>query len=421
MIKKLIEQLKKLNEKGFFHLAVSNYSVQFIVFASHLLIAKIMSPDDVGIIKSIETFISIGVVLGAGGSMLALVKLVPENKDRLIQKVILKFSTRSTVKYSLIVLVISFILISIGLLTNYIDAGRWYYVYSIIIVPTTLTQLFIRYYQSTNNFKRISNINLVVKFITALIVLSCTYYLYIGGYVISMVITTALSLVFLFYDLRNEFKVAEGFSVSEELRLKFKQLTNTAFKSQIIDQLKLNMGYLIAMGVISDKTELGYFAFALILVQGLNVLVSSVQQFVTPKLSEVSSNPSLFFSTLSFLEKRFTVVAILLFVLSQLLLPSLVIFLFGEEYRSSIPLLRIMLVGWLLITSCSISGISFVSLGKMKYTSYSATTTFVLSMPFICFLTIKYGATGAALSFVIQNLINHISIRYFVKMSKAEI
>lgn len=418
VIGSLINQLNQLWKKGFFHLAVSNYSVQLIVFSSHLLIAKIMLPDDLGVIKSIETFVSIGVVLGAGGAMLALLKLVPENKDALVRKLILLQSSKSTIFFSVATVLLIFIFIFLGSYTPYLVKAHWYYVYALIIIPATLTQLFTRYYQSTDNFKRISTITFIVKMISAIIVLTSTYYFFIGGYVISMVVTFLVTLFYLLFDLRKELKIPSTAKISTELKDRFKVLTNTAFKSQVIDQLKLNAGFIVAFVFIKDKVEFGNFAFALILVQGLNVLVSSIQQFIIPKLSEISSNLNLFFLKLKQIEGRVSMVAFIVFVAAQLVLPFLIVWVYGEEYLESILLFRIMLVGWLLMTTCSVSGISFVCLGEMKYTSFSATFALMLSLPFIFILTIKYGALGAAISFSIQSFINHLSIRYYLNQLK---
>src|SRR5690606_2157874 len=135
----LIAQLHALWKKGFFHLAVSNYSVQFIVFASHLLIAKIMSPDDVGIIKSIETLTGIAVVLGGGGAIFAILKLIPENPNQKIRSFLLNYSIRYTLFYSVGVFLLFYLLVYLGLLSDDRKYDRWFYLYALIIIPMVLT------------------------------------------------------------------------------------------------------------------------------------------------------------------------------------------------------------------------------------------------------------------------------------------
>src|SRR5690554_6534229 len=125
-----IIQLRELWKKGFFHLAVSNYSVRFIVFASHLLIAKIMSPDDVGVIKSIETLTGIAVVLGGGGAIFAILKLIPENADKKIRRFLLSHSIRYTLVYSVGISLLFCLLVYLGWLSDNPKHDRWFYLYA---------------------------------------------------------------------------------------------------------------------------------------------------------------------------------------------------------------------------------------------------------------------------------------------------
>lgn len=380
-----------------------------------------MRPEDVGLIKSIETWTTIAIVLASGGSLLALLKMVPETTDGKIKKFIFQFSARSATYTSFATLAVYCFFVFICFQFHVFSSSHWYYIYALTIVPTALSQLFIRYYQATDNFKRISVINFATKAVSAVLVLSCTFYFYIAGYVYSMILASTLSFLILVWDLRTELRFTSVEILDlDKLRLKFKALAKSAFYSQILDQLKINLGFIIAFFILTDETEFGYYTFALILVQGLNVMVSSVQQFVIPKLSEVSNQKMLFFLRVKFYEKRFIGFSILIFALAELLLPYLVVFVFGEEYRDAVLLLRIMLFGWLAMIFCSINVLSFTSLGVMKYISFSSALTILFSTPIMFYLTRQYGATGAALSFVVQNVVNTFFIYYYMMKVKKQ-
>src|SRR5690606_16578862 len=151
-------------------------SVQFIIFSSHLLIAKIMSPEDVGFIKWIETLISIAVVLGAGGAPFAILKLVPENKDEIIRKFLLGSALKSTLLFSIGTTLIFVLLTYFGVINDDEKYNSLFYLYSLVIVPTVLTQLLIRYYQSIHDFKRISILVFYLKLGSAVIILGLTFF-----------------------------------------------------------------------------------------------------------------------------------------------------------------------------------------------------------------------------------------------------
>lgn len=409
----------KLKDKGFFHLIISNYSVQFIVFGSSLLVAKIMSPTDVGIIKTIETFANMAIVLGGGGVIFAILKVIPEHKESAIRRVSLIFSLKYATFFSLGVFIFFNLLAYSGLISKDETLVYWFQQYSFIIVPSVLTMLLIRYYQAIDRFKRISTVILYLKLLSAVFVLSFTYFLFIRGYVLSMVISTVLATLILLYDLRKEL-VDKGITDrSLEIKNRIISLSKPAFVAQLIDQLKLHSGFLIANYVILDRDMFGNYAFALILIQGIGIVSSTVQQFLIPKLSETSKDLVSFFNKYKKYEKQFVFIAAIIFVGAQLFLPLLVGLVFGDKYDNAMPVFRIMLVGWFIASFYTLKGVIFLSLGKMKYISYSSIIIFLVSCPVIYFLDLKYGAVGAGIAYVFQNLISLGALSYFAqKVSK---
>jgi O-antigen/teichoic acid export membrane protein len=415
VVKKLISQLKHLWKDGFIHLAVSNYSVQFIVFSSHLLIAKIMSPEDVGFVKWIETLISIAAVLGAGGATFAILKLIPENKNEEIRKFLLGFGLRSTLLFSLGTTLLFFLGTYLGWLNDDRNYDALFYLYALVIIPTVLTQYLIRYYQAIHNFKRISVLIFYLKLVSAVIILGITLFFFIKGYILSTLITYLLSTFILLWDLRKElfYKSKEDF---QAIKKYFHTLSNTAFTSQIIDQAKLHAPFLLAYFLVKDKIEFGHYAFALLLVQGLNVLVSSVQQFLIPQMSASSHNLDEFFEKYAVFEKKFNWISVGLFVLAQLFVPLFVSIFYGDKFDESILLLRIMLIGWLVQGFFSLKGIIFLSLGKMRFVLYASSCILIISTPFMYYLTQNYGGLGAAWSYVGQNVVSLGCLIFFEKL-----
>jgi O-antigen/teichoic acid export membrane protein len=372
-----------------------------------------MSPTDVGIIKTIETFANMAIVLGGGGVIFAILKVIPEQKDSAIRRLSLLFSLKYATFFSLVIFLLFNLMAYAGLVSKDSKLIYWFHQYSFIIVPSVLTMLLIRYYQAIDRFKRISTVVFYLKLISAAFVLSFTYFFFIRGYVLSMVISTVLATLVLLYDLRKELIDKTKSERHSEIRQRIMVLSKTAFTAQVIDQLKLQSGFLIANYVILDREIFGFYAFALILTQGINIIASSVQQFIIPKMSEASANITLFFRKFRMFEKRFNVIAVAIFVLAQLFLPLAVTVIFGDKYDGAILILRIMLLGWLIEALYALKGVIFLSLGKMHYIGFASLTIFLISIPVIYYLDVKFAAMGAACAYVFQNLVSLGVLNYF--------
>lgn len=378
-----------------------------------------MSPTDVGIIKTIETFANMAIVLGGGGVIFAILKVIPEHKDSAIRRLSLIFSLKYAAVFSVVVFIFFNLLAYTGFISEDDTLVYWFQQYSFIIVPSVLTMLLIRYYQAIDRFKRISTVIFYLKLLSAVFVLSFTYFFFIRGYVLSMVITTVLATLILLYDLRKELVDKTVSDRHLEIKSKIFSLSKSAFVAQLIDQLKLHSGFLIANYVILDREIFGYYAFALILVQGIGIVASSVQQFIIPKMSEVSGNKELFFEKYRSFQKNFSRIALLVFIAAQIFLPLAVGLIFGDKYDDAIILLRIMIVGWYIESFYVVKGVIFLSLGKMKYITYASLIIFLVSAPIIYFLDTKYAALGAAIAYVFQNLISLAVLQYYThKVSK---
>jgi O-antigen/teichoic acid export membrane protein len=153
----------------------------------------------------------------------------------------------------------------------------------------------------------------------------------------------------------------------------------------------------------------------------MNIVSTSVQQFIIPKMSEISNDVSLFFQKLQKFEARFVLISTLIVITSELILPLIIEIVFGSKYNEAIPLLRVMIIGWYIQSFYALKGVAFLSLGQMKYISYSSLYIFLVSVPLMYWLNIKFGAIGASMSYVLQNGISYLILFLFLKRLKKEV
>lgn len=375
-----------------------------------------MSPESVGLVKTIETIINISMVLGGGGVIFAILKLIPQKKESPTISQILTFSLKYVLKFSGSIFVIVLILANFKVFPLKEDNIKWLNIYSLIIVPSVLSTLLIRYYQAINQFKRISSLILLIKSVSAIIVVLSTFYFLLNGYIISMVITMSISFFALLFDVKRKFFLR--FS-EKDLDLPLKKeiisLSNQAFVAQIIDQLKLHSGFFIANYLILDRIDFGNYSFALILIQGFNIIATSVQQFVIPKISFLADDVDLLRKTLKKYEYKYFVVCVLFFLLGQTFGPFMIKLFFGLKYIDAIFIFRLMLVGWLIQGLFALKGTVFLGLGKMKYVTKGSFMVLLLSFPVAIIATSSLMGVGAAISFVFQQIVTFFILFYFVE------
>ncbi len=408
-------ELKKLREKGFFHLIVSNYSVQLIVFAAHLLIAKIMTPYYVGVIKTIETYVNIGIVLGSGGMIFAILKIVPDERYRQHMKEVFHYALRYIILFSLLIFVIAEIWGFARLISMDEYLNDWFCRYALIIVPAVILQFFIRYYQALHEFKRISLLVFYSKLLSIIIILSMTWFFYLKGYIFSSVITTTLIVLFLSYDLQLRLSALIHPGIPDRLKQHLKHLSTHAFTAQIVDQIKLQGGYLMTNYLITDRVLFGQYSFALIIVQGLNIFTSSVQQFIIPKLASKVTDPVAYRKTLRKFENWFGFIAALAVMILIIFLPWFLGLIFGSKYDSAMPLLRWLLIGWFINALAALKGAVFLTLGKMKYIALISGLIILFVFPVAYYLISHFGVKGTAWTFVLQSLVSTLLLLIFTK------
>ncbi len=301
MIQKINIQFKKLLDKGFFHLFFSNFLIQFMVFGSQMLVAGLLLPEDLGRIKVLQTIIDVASIIAGGGLVVAVLKMVPETSNKTKQKYIfVQYSLRHAFLFSMGVLVILNILSFLGLLSSDLAINSFFPAFSIVLLASPISLIMVRYYQALDQFKKVSLIQFFTKTLSVGFIIGFTYFYLLKGYVFGVVLGFIVTLLYLLYALQNDiFK--RSFIDSNNKNVIVKQINNLSkynFFGQVSDQLRVYAGFFIANYFILDRELFGQYSFAIILIQGLGVVSSSVQQFVLPKFSKLSGNKRLFFNEL---------------------------------------------------------------------------------------------------------------------------
>jgi len=422
MIKTITTGIKKLLEKGFFHLFFSNFLIQFMVFGSQMLVAGLLLPEDLGRIKVLQTIVDVASIIAGGGLVVAVLKMVPETSNRTKQKFVLQYSLKHAFLFSIGFFLILNILSFLGLLSSDSEINSFFPAFSIVLLASPISLIMVRYFQALDHFKKVSVIQFFTKTLSVGFIIAFTYFYLLKGYVLGVVLGFIITLIYLLYALKSDIFKSSFIDTNIKNKL-VKQITNLSkfnFFGQLSDQLRIYAGFFIANYFILDREIFGQYSFALILIQGLGVVSSSVQQFVLPKFSKLSGNKPLFFKELRSYEKKYFVITLLIFLGAQMIIPLMVDVLFSGKYNAAIPYFRVLLFGWLIFSAFTLKGAAFIGLGRLDISFKISFYVLLLIIPLLGLLCYYYGIWSVVFGYVLQNVLNYFISYRFIKSVKKE-
>jgi len=416
-MKPLFNEVKKLLDRGFFHLFFSNFLIQFMVFGSQMLVAGLLLPEDLGRIKVLQTIIDVFSIISGGGLVVAVLKLVPETSVQIKKKFVLQYSLKKSFLFSLSVFTILNILSFFGLLSSDSEINSFFPAFSIVLLASPISLIMVRYYQALEQFKKVSAIQFWTKILSVGFIIGFTYFYLLKGYVLGVVLGFIVTLLYLLYLLKDDiFKNSlKDLDVKNELVNRIKTLSKFNFFGQVSDQLRVYAGFFIANYFILDRELFGQYSFALILIQGLGVVSSSVQQFVLPNFSKLSADKSSFFTTLRSYEKKYFLMALLIFIGAQIILPFIVDILFSGKYNIAMPYFRVLLFGWLINSAFVLKGPAFIGLGRLEISFKISFYVLITIVPVLIALCYYFGIWGVVFGYIIQSIISYLFTNNFMK------
>ncbi|WP_440956279.1 flippase [Methanosarcina sp. Mfa9] len=174
----------------------------------------------------------------------------------------------------------------------------------------------------------------------------------------------------------------------------------------------------LMVGHFMSETDVGYYAVAIIFVEGLRLIPDSVQRITTPAIANYYGKQE--YENIHGLMKNsmLKVLAITIFISFTLILLGqfLIEVLFKEEFLPAYYPLLILLVGYSVYAPIlSISG-AFAGIGKVALMSKLSFICAVMNTILNILLIPKYGITGAAIATSISLIFTASLKLYFIKL-----
>lgn len=346
-LKKIELLIRNVAEKGFFNLLSANVLVQLVAFASQLFVAGILSPDDLGRIKILQTWLSVFSIVGGMGFNNSTLKLCSENRTRKeIQTIFqsgLLFTLISTVTAYLLVLIIN----SLGLISKELLIRSLIPLAMLPMIANGLFTFYVGYFQSQKEFKFISNITSINKLLAVFLIVGFTYLMGVRGYYIGYNLAAFSLVIAVFLIGKSKIKGGENkIDFHSQYKLHKKYSFPSFLSVLLIDLASYADILIINFLLFTQMLDIGFYSFALTLTVALRVLPSTVQQITEPYFSGLAENPDEFKQ----IYRRYSNMLIVIIFLT--LIGALIVFIpfmnyvFEGKYAASIPYFIPLAIGW---------------------------------------------------------------------------
>lgn len=419
---KIIEMLKFSDKRGFFHLLTANLLIQVVAFASQLFVAGILSPEDIGRIKIIQTFLSVFSVIGGMGFNASTLKLCSENKTDIEKYKLLYsgvvFTLVSTLFLYLIVLLINaFGLFSKDLLITWlIPLGLF------PLISNSLFGVFTAYFQSIKKIRFLSGITISNKLIAVVFIIIFSIFWGIKGYYIAFNISFLIILIPCVNFLLKQRKIYK----SEKVQLKEQFAPHWFFArksifANLISEFSSYLDILLINLLITDMKEIGFYSFALTLTVALRVFPGTVQQIATPYFSSSTHDKVKFMQIFRHYNKQLYIVVISSLVLATFLVPPVINLIFIGKYDNSMIYFSLLAIGWSIRQLSQLQSGAIFGLGKIHYNAYSNLFVAIFNLVTIPLAVKYFGLVGVAAISIPSNLIFVLISRYYLRKAVTDI
>lgn len=389
-------------DKGFFHLLSANFVISLLGFGSQLLVAKLLTPLELGQIKTIQSYFGVATIIAGFGFNTAVLKLCSEDVTHERKSALLRRNLKYTLVSITLTLLALWIIAYADLFSPDPAVNQWIGIYVLALPGTVIASLLMSYLQALKLIKAMANSQTFLRLAGVVIVVVCTYFLRFDGYVYATIFATTASMLFLFSlvknDLNDHHQIKDAFSQSFHY-------AGWSFGGNTLATISNYLDILLLNYLITDRDGLGYYGIATVFIMGLNQVTGTIQSIATPYFSAKANDKAEFVRVLWKYQKLLIMVALSAAVLAVIVVPWFVRAVFGESYSTVgtyFQILAIRYLGW----SCyALLGIALWGLGKVKLNFLAASISLIISFGLAWVLIEHRGLIGAAVAQAISSFV----------------
>jgi len=384
--------IKSLFEKGFFHLLATRFLSQFLGFGTVLIIAKFLSPIELGEVKILQSYTRLVFILAGIGMSTGILKICAENRPLREREGILRHVlVRSSITAFITLFVFQAVTLT-GIVTSSSRLSHWLIVYALVIPLLVYTETLTSFLVALKKIKEMARAQAIIKIQFVIVRVLATWKWGFSGFVYATIAAYIIGLLPFFKHVGLNFFSVRDVPMPEE----FMRISLLSMLVNVINTLGQYGDIFILDHFTSDRKAIGCYSLATFFILGAMQVTNTATSIATPYFSErahdrVWSKGALIRTQLH-MSALSAVVAVAVYGIASFLVSVF----YGTDYKPALFYLAILLIRYFLWSSCAIIGVSLFGQGLVHY-NFIISIIFVPAGLIFSYFMLKYfGIAGVA-------------------------
>ncbi len=417
LVQKSFNQLRKLWDKGFYHIFGASFLNKIIQFCASVLLVRILSKPLYGVWTYAENILQFFLLLQGLGCVVGLLQFSSANHQNPEKKF-------AYMRFTLITGLIVNTVIALSIICFYyfgqlaIPQSKpvllFLCVFPMINVIFDTIQIYFRSSFENKKFSLLTTVNSAVflLFSTVGAVIWGVYGIAIGRYM-AVLISILTGIWLLKPHIRNILK-ASRLSLNE-IR-EFLSFSLISMLSNIFSSLLFLLDVFLIGLLMKDESMVASYKIATIIPFAMNFLPMTILIYAYPYLVQSASDKQNIKMVFKRLVGALSVVNALISIFCIIFAPFIVKLVFGRQFLDSVPSFRILMLGYFVIgTFRSPAGNTLNALKKVNYNLLIVIITGIINIVLDYVLISRYGMNGAAITSLSVSVLSSIMAMLFIK------
>ncbi|MBK1813067.1 oligosaccharide flippase family protein [Clostridium sp. YIM B02505] len=401
--------MKKLMDKGLFHIFGSTIINKLIAFFNNAVIVRLVTVEQFSSYSYANNILSIILLMNGLGVTSGVLQFCSAS--------ILDTTKASYEKYAFKVglvfnFIISIIIISIckfiGLPVA--NSSELLLLMSGMPILSFILEFINVKFRTTlqnNRFSYITTINTILIFISTIVggllgdiktIILCTY------------VATTIPIVIGLYWLKHAFtKIKMATILEKSMKSDFMRFSTTSLANNAISQVLYLFDIFLIGILISDSTSVGIYRTATLIPFTLNFIPLSVSTFIYPYFVMNSKNKNWMIKNTKLLILSMGIFNFIISLILFVFAPLIIKILFGTRYLAGVPSFRMLAIGYFIAGTFRIPvGNILTMLRKVKYLLFVTITTGIVNIILGYYIISNFGYQGAAVTVLVVYILSSV-------------